>query len=470
MITFTRFKIGIVTISLLAAALVWAPLVDAAPKVKPIDPTDNSDLNKDKTVDYADLVIFSSDFLGQSVDTVDWCAFVDATTLEDELYGRPPDYYTKHFGELLLFINSYYSCGERSDLNKDGRINVRDLMTFSEQFAGTHFLLLNWCTFLQGVLDGDDQYNNPASYYLEYYGLLLLYIQDKYECTDGPAPTNALALKNNPRFLTRIAASRNLTGDYYVTDAKVGSIFIYDSSLVLSQELKDLAKPLGIAVNSSGHILVGNDKRNNIEVYNPDNGALLASFGESEIETPSSIMLDSEDNVYVTDAGSNTIYVYDSTYKLITNIGERGKDPHQLRAPSNAILSADESELFVLDRLNQRIQVYDNEGNWLRGITFEGTDGEDCNWFTGQCAIPGAPAFTRLQAMDFDASGKLHVLDMFHGVVSIFDPQSGEYLGGYGAYGTADGELKSPTSLLVNGSQSLVADGGKNTIEVLAIP
>ncbi len=466
--TLARFKYGVLAVSLLIAGLVWTPFVDAAPK--PSDTLGKSDLNKDGTVNYDDLVIFSTDYLGQNVETVDWCAFVDATSQEAELYGRTPDYYTKHFGELLLFVNTYYSCGERSDLNNDGRINARDLMAFSEQSTGEHFLLVDWCMFLQNILDGSSQYGKTADFYLEYYGSLLLYIQDKYKCSDGPPVVDPLAIKNQPKFLTRIAASRNLTGDFYVTDARVGSVFIYDSNQLLIRELKGLAKPLGIAVSSSGHILVGSDKKNIVEVYHPDNGSLLASFGESELETPTSIMLDSQENIYVTDAGSNTVYVYDSTYKLITNIGEPGKDAHQLRSPSNALLSADESELFVLDRLNKRVQVYDHEGNWLRSITFEGTEGTNCSWFTGVCEIPGAPPFTRVQAMDFDATGKLHVLDTFHAVVSIFDSQSGEFLGGYGTYGLANGELKSPTSLLVDGNHSLVVDGGKNTIEVLAIP
>jgi hypothetical protein len=452
----------LINIILLVTALSWVSITEAAPN--------KSDMNRDGIVDYDDLIIFSTKYLQQDAGSVDWCAFIEATGQEADLYGNPPAYYLDRYGELLAFTSGYFGCVESSDINNDGRYNSRDLMEFSEQYAGTHFLLVDWCEFLQKVLDGESQFDYPASHYLDHYGLLLVHIQDKYKCSDEPPPVSALLVKNNPKFLTRIAASRNPTGNYYVTDAKVGSVFIYDSNLTLAGELKGLEKPLGIAVNASGHILVGNDKRNKVEVYDPINGALLASFGESEIETPSSIMLDSQERIYVTDAGSNTVYVYDNTYNLITNIGERGKDPHQLRSPSNALMSPDESELFVLDRLNIRIQVYDLEGNWLRSITFAGTEGQNCNWFTGVCAIPGAPAFTRIQGMDFDTSGRLHVLDIFHASVSIFDPGTGEYLGGYGDYGLDSGQLKSPGSLLVEGAQALITDGGKNTIEVLVIP
>jgi tripartite motif-containing protein 2/3/tripartite motif-containing protein 71 len=282
-------------------------------------------------------------------------------------------------------------------------------------------------------------------------------------------------LKNFPKSLTRIAASRNLTGDYYVTDAKVGSVFIYDSNLVLTRELKGLAVPLGIAVNSSGHILVGNGKRNNVEVYNPDTGEKLATFGENELETPTSIMLDSQDMVYVSDARSNTIYVYDSAYDLIANIGEPGRDLHQLRAPSNAHLSSNENELFILDRLNRRVQVFDAvnsdpEAGWLRNFGFAGTEGQNCNWFTGECETPGAPAFTRIQAMDIDNLGRLHVVDAFHAAITMFDSQTGEFLTTYGTYGPDEGQLKGPVDIIVETDRVLVLDGGKNTIEVLANP
>jgi len=120
--------------------------------------------------------------------------------------------------------------------------------------------------------------------------------------------------------------------------------------------------------------------------------------------------------------------------------------------------------------LNKRIQVFDTAGNWLRSITFEGTEGTNCSWFTGVCEIPGAPAFTRVQSMAFDASGRLHVVDIFHAAITMFDPQTGQFLGTYGTFGTGPGQLKSPASLLVEQDRVLVVDGGKNTIEVLASP
>jgi DNA-binding beta-propeller fold protein YncE len=466
MTVFNRIATGLVALALLASTCLWSPASDAAPK-KP-KTSDKSDLNYDGLVNYDDLVIFSTDYLGMDADSISWCAFYDATGGTDLVYDREPDFYTRHFNELLDYINN--SMCQLSDLNGDRIINARDLKDFSEKYIGEHFLKVDWCEFLEAVLQGDSLYGHPVDYYLNHYGELMLYIQDKNTCTDEPPPPTDLALKNSPRFLTRIAAANDLSGNYYVTDAKVGSVFIFNANLEPTAELKGLATPLGIAVNADGHILVGNDKRNNVEVYNPATGELISTFGQAELETPSSIMIDSQGNIYVSDSGSNTIYVYDSSYQLLKNIGERGREAHQLRGPSNALLSPDETELFVLDRLNKRVQVFDIEGNWLRSVTFEGTPGTNCSWFTGKCEIPGAPEFTRVQSMAFDTTGRLHVVDIFHAAITMFDPQTGEYLGIYGAYGEAQGELKSPSSILPEVNRILVVDGGKNTIEALAIP
>jgi hypothetical protein len=453
-----RFNYGVLAFSLLIAAVVYLPIADAAPKSSTT--TGKSDLNNDGVVNYDDLVIFSSDYLGQDVNSVDWCAFLDATTQEADLYGKPPDFYTKHFSVLLSFTSSYFGCGDRSDLNGDRIINTRDLRVFSEQYAHEHFLTVDWCVFQQAILDGAPMYGEPTDFFLTHYGGLVLLIQNKFKCTGSPPPDDALALENIPKSLTRFAASRNFSGDYYVTDNKVGSVFIYDSNLVLKEELKGLSKPIGIAVNSFGHILVGSDKKNNIEVYSPDNGELLASFGETELELPVSITVDSSDKVYVTDAGSNTVYVYASDYQLINSIGEPGRDEHQLFSPGDAALSVDESELLVLDRLNRLIKVYDLDGNYLRAIHPEPPV---CRW--NGCS--GGTPFSKLQAMDMASDGELHVLDIFDVMIAVFESQTGAFVTSYGSYGDEDGQLRLPMDLLVEEDRVLVLDSRKKRIEVL---
>ena len=53
--------------------------------------------------------------------------------------------------------------------------------------------------------------------------------------------------------------------------------------------MRNLRKPFSVAIDSQGYLLVGNNGRNNIEIYGPANGDLLASFGEGMVRMPTSI-------------------------------------------------------------------------------------------------------------------------------------------------------------------------------------
>jgi len=83
---------------LLCLALAW-PLALAA------GGPGKSDLNGDGQVDYDDLTLFSTRYLGVEVSTVDWCDFFEAAQREGDLYGRTTDFYRRQFSELLLDIN-----------------------------------------------------------------------------------------------------------------------------------------------------------------------------------------------------------------------------------------------------------------------------------------------------------------------------------------------------------------------------
>ena len=397
MIKFSRFKIGIFTISLLAVALIWAPVVDAAPK--PSDTLGKSDLNHDGIVDLLDVELFSTNYLQQAIFHVDWCLFYESTIAGLDYNGKSTSYYLKHFKPLLAFI-----------------------------------------------------------------------YQD-FDCEAGPF---LLELENSPVYLARMAQSD--TGDIYISDPRVGSVFIYNANLELQLELKGLKTPLGLAIDSQGNILVGSDSDNHVEVYSASDGSLLDVFGADRVRMPTSITIGPGDEIYVTDSKSHTVWVFDANYQFVRSIGARGIGEGGLDFPVDcAVIGIDSGdglvyEVFVADQGNDRVQVFDLAGNWLRSITYAGTDGTNCNWFTGVCEIPGTPPFTRLQALDVDSLERLHVLDNFAAAVHIFDSADGTYLESYGEYGIESGFLRVPMDVLVNGLNSAIVtagDGGR--IEVFAI-
>jgi len=267
------------------------------------------------------------------------------------------------------------------------------------------------------------------------------------------------------------------TGDIYISDPRVGSVFIYSANLEPQLELKGLKTPLGLAIDSQGNILVGSDSDNHVEVYRASDGNLLNVFGADRLRMPTSITIGPGDEIYVTDSKSNTVWVFDASYQFVRSIGSRGIGERGLNFPVDcAIIGVDSGdgmvdEIFVADQGNKRVQVFDLAGNWLRSITFAGIEGQNCSWMTGVCEIPGKPPFTRLQALDVDLLGRLHVLDNFAASVHIFDSADGTYLESYGEYGIEPGFLRVPVDVLINGSNTaMVTAGDGDRIEVYMVP
>ena len=128
----------------------------------------------------------------------------------------------------------------------------------------------------------------------------------------GPAD---LTVRNSVRFPTRLALEGGRT---YVTDALVGSVFIYDIDMKLDQELKGLDKPLGIVVSNQGDIYVGNDGRDNVEVYTSLGDKRVTIQG---VKMPNDMVLAKQGLLYVADSASDFVRVFDGNGAPARTIG-----------------------------------------------------------------------------------------------------------------------------------------------------
>lgn len=359
----------------------------------------------------------------------------------------------------------------KSDLNSDGVVDLLDVELFSANYLQQAVSQVDWCLFYENTIAGLDFDGKSTSYYLKHFKALLAFIYQEFDCEAGPF---LLELENSPVFLLRMAQSD--TGDIYISDPRLGSVFIYSAGLEPQLEIKNLRTPLGLAVDSQGNVLVGSDSGNHVEVYRASDGNLLNVFGADRVRMPNSITIGPDGEIYVTDSKSHTVWVYDANYQFVRSIGVRGIGERGLDFPVDSAVIGFESngglvyEVFVADQGNKRVQVFDLAGNWLRSITFDGVDGQNCHWFTGVCEIPGKPPFTRLQALDVDALGRLHVLDNFAASVHIFDSADGTYLQSYGEYGIEPGFLRVPMDVLITApGTAIVTSGNGNAIELFTI-
>ena len=249
-------------------------------------------------------------------------------------------------------------------------------------------------------------------------------------------------------------------GKIYVSDSAANAVFIYDSQLTVIGELKNLDKPLGVAVDEQGSIYVGNNGRDNIEVYNRS-GKLLRSIGNGNILMPNDMIMDRDNKLYVVDSNSNVLKVYNaSTGDLLSTIGGPGDGAGQFNFPvALAIVknAGGGKELHVADQGHAKIQVFNLSGNFIRSY------GEMLispnNW---------QGKFKRLQSIKVDALGRIHALDSYTHNVQILNAANGQYIDSYGSFGNADVNLNVPLDILINNkSQVLLADAGKHRVSIL---
>ncbi len=186
-----------------------------------------------------------------------------------------------------------------------------------------------------------------------------------------------------------------------------------------------MAEAVGVALDSKGHIFILNRGNHPVLEFNAD-GSFVTTFGEGSplFTTPHSIRFDSQDNLWYVNSAANLVVKFDpkrrveqalgrreepwvymthgieraipppasfyqptdtvvgpdgSTYvtdgygnsrvvkfthegTLTKYWGDRGTKPGQFNTPHSIVMDAN-STLYVADRQNDRIQVFDTDGN-----------------------------------------------------------------------------------------------------------
>jgi DNA-binding beta-propeller fold protein YncE len=245
-------------------------------------------------------------------------------------------------------------------------------------------------------------------------------------------------------------------GRLYVSDTHVDSVFII-RDLLVEAELKNLASPLGVAVDARGNTFVGNDGRDNVEVYGAA-GNLLRTIGSGRIQMPNDLALDRNGNLYVADSLANAIEVFGPNGQFLRAVGvERLQFPVAVWIASVSG-NAGADEVYVADQGHGTVQVFALDGTYLRSFGSRLQDGET-DW---------AGKFVQLQSLAVDAQGRVHALDSVLFRVQMFDAVTGQFLGAYGSQGHGEGQLSAPLDIVhTAGNQIVVTNYGSHRIDVI---
>lgn len=156
-------------------------------------------------------------------------------------------------------------------------------------------------------------------------------------------------------------------------------------------------------------------KKPTIAVFDGRTGALLKRWGDDVFAMPHGLTVDDDDNVWLTDVSLHQVFKFSADGQLLMTIGERGvpgADGKHFNRPTDVAVLPDGSFYVSDGYINTRVAKFSPSGAFL----FQwGRPGK------------GPGEFNTPHAITVDGSGRVYVADRQNDRVQVFDAR-GEFL------------------------------------------
>ena len=204
-----------------------------------------------------------------------------------------------------------------------------------------------------------------------------------------------------------------------------------------------------IYVVNRGHESSPKVKRITVVTLDEDYVTQFSTGGadDGQMVWPTSIVLDKDENVYVSDESLQRISIFSKDGEFLSKWGKEGDGDGQLNRPSGLAFDSQDN-LFIVDSSNNRVQKFTKDGNFL------------AKW--GQSGS-GEGEFNLPWGIDIDKEDNVYIADWRNNRVQKFAPD-GQYLMTIGTpgkwtpripnhqeiYAAPDGEINRPTGVAVD--------------------
>lgn len=212
-----------------------------------------------------------------------------------------------------------------------------------------------------------------------------------------------------------------------------------------------LKQPLGLGVSSDGTIYVADVGLSQVLAFDPE-GKLVNTFGgHGELENPTDAAPSPDGTkLYVADSKGQKIVIFDlKTAEVLSTFGSRGVDEGEFNFPTSLAFGP-EGNLYVVDQLNARVQVF-------------APDGEFLDLFGELGSGPGS--FTRPKDVAVDEVGFIYVTDNAFNNVQLFDIDF-SLLTFVGQGGDGPGRFFGASGIAVRGDEFAVVDQIGHRVQV----
>lgn len=243
----------------------------------------------------------------------------------------------------------------------------------------------------------------------------------------------------------------------YVTDTTLKKVHVFnldgDQLFTFGEGGSDPGQfdfPYGISVDIDGKIYVADMYNSQISIFDK-NGDFIDYFAYEYSEngtfiSPAGLRIINE-TVYVTDVDANKVFVFDLQGQLLLEVGEEGMEEGQLLAP-NAVTADEVGNIFVVDTVNDRIQMFDDEGNFIRVI--DGSKNEN-----------DQSVLLNPRGIGINSKGSIYVVSNMTNYIYVFN-KDGEQLDRFGGIGQGLGQLHLPNGLFIDSRDNIYVTDNLN--------
>jgi len=170
-----------------------------------------------------------------------------------------------------------------------------------------------------------------------------------------------------------------------------------------------------------------------------------------ETFNPFGITMDLNGNILVCDNNNNRIVIFDSEGNFISTFGSEGDGDGQFDSPMGITINS-KGDIIVSDSGNHRIQIFDSEGNFISKFGEKGDADGQFHSPNGICV---------------DMYDEIYICDFGNHRIQVFD-SDGTFISTIGSQGTGNGQFKNPSAITINSKENIIiiCDSGNDRIQI----
>ena len=209
-------------------------------------------------------------------------------------------------------------------------------------------------------------------------------------------------------------------GRIYVCDSTDHYVRVFDGQALFIREVRNLYGKdggiQGMACDSTGLLYLADTDNGCLQVLQSETSTWLRRVGSKgtkagQLHLPSGVAVDRSNQVYVVDYGTSRVSVFSKAGIFLRSFGGKGTANGLFNVPRDVAVDKND-RIYVSDSLNHRIQIFGPAGDWLYSF---GGRGPENGHFVGPAGISIDPDNNCLYVVDrgnqrvqvFELSGTL---------------------------------------------------------------